>query len=400
MIMRNVAIVGVGITRFGVREASWKDLVLEAGKSLFDDVANLDKKDIDSLFVGAAQPERWVYQTHVAPLVAELLGIEVKRVIARTESACASGQLAIRYAWLSIATGLSDVALVVGVEKMNSKFLNVSQSSMINVGNREFDGANGFTAPPFFAMVAQRHMHLYGTTEEQLAMVRVKNQEYGSQNPYAQFQKKVTVEQVLNSRMVAPPLKLFDCSAITDGAVALLLTSEERAKEFTDTPVWILGGVQHVDAAHTTNQMGELAEWVALRKAAKDLYDMLKITPDDIDIAEVHDCFTISEIIEYEEFGFCKKGEGGKFIEEGESYIGGKVAVNPGGGLLANGHPLGATGTRQAWEIVMQFRGEVPKGRYVDGAELAIAHNLSGMAQLHHIMAYSVNKPRDVKFGR
>lgn len=398
--MRRVAIVGAGITKFGVREASWKDLVQEAGKAVFEDVPNLDKKEIDSLFVGAAQPERWVFQTHVAPLVAELLGINVTRAIARTEVACASGQAAIRYAWLSIATGLSDVALVLGVEKMNTKFMNVSQSSMINVGNREFDGANGFTAPPFFALAAQRHMHDYGTTREQLAMVRVKNAEYGSYNPYAQFQKKVTVEKVLESRMVAPPLTLFDCSAITDGAAALILASQEKARQLTDTPVWILGGVQHVSAAHTTNQMGDLSQWVALRKAAKDLYSMVGIEAKDVDVAEVHDCFTISEIIEYEELGFCRKGEGGKFIEEGESYIGGKVAVNPGGGLLSNGHPLGATGIRQAWEVVMQFRGEVPKERYVDGAEIAIAHNLSGMAQLHHLMAYSVNRPQDVKFGR
>ena len=398
--MRNVAIVGAGITKFGVREAGWKDLVQEAGKAVFDDVPNLDKKEIDSLIVGAAQPERWVNQTHVAPLVAELLGIEVKRVISRTEVACASGQAAIRYAWLAVAVGLSDIAMVVGVEKMNTKFMNFSQSSMINVGNREFDGANGFTAPPFFALVAQRHMHDFGTTREQLAMVRAKNAEYGSYNPYAQFQKKVTVEKVIESRMVAPPLTLFDCSAITDGACALILASEERARQLTDTPVWIAGGVQHVDHAHTTNQMGDLSHWVGLRKAAKDLYEMLNITPDDIDIAEVHDCFTISEILEYEELGFCRKGEGGKFIEEGQSYIGGKVAVNPGGGLLSNGHPLGATGVRQAWEIVMQFRGEVPKERYVDGAELGIAHNLSGMAQLHHIMAYSLKKRSDVRFGR
>ncbi len=398
--MRNVAIVGAGITKFGVREASWKDLVQEAGKAAFDDVPNLDKKEIDSLIVGAAQPERWVNQTHVAPLVAELLGIEVKRVISRTEVACASGQAAIRYAWLAVAMGLSDIAMVVGVEKMNTKFMSFSQSSMINVGNREFDGANGFTAPPFFALVAQRHMHDFGTTREQLALVRVKNAEYGSYNPYAQFQKKVTAEKVIESRMVAPPLTLFDCSAITDGASALILASEEKAKQLTDTPVWIAGGVQHVDYAHTTNQMGDMSHWIGLRKAAKDLYGMLNITPDDIDIAEVHDCFTISEILEYEELGFCRKGEGGKFIEEGESYIGGKVAVNPGGGLLSNGHPLGATGVRQAWEIVMQFRGEVPKERYVDGAEIGIAHNLSGMAQLHHIMAYSLKKRNDVKFGR
>jgi acetyl-CoA C-acetyltransferase len=395
--MRNVAIVGGGITRFGVREVGWKDLVQEAGKAVFDDVSNLDRKDIDSLFVGAAQPERWVYQTHVAPLVAELLGVDVRRVIARTEVACASGQAAIRYAWLSIATGLSDVALVLGVEKMNTKHMNISQTCMVNVGNREFDGVNGFTAPPFFAMVAQRHMHDYGTTKEQMAIVRVKNAKYGVMNPYAQFQKEVTVEKVMGSRMISPPLSLLDCSAMTDGAAALILASEDIARKLTDTPVWIVGGVQVVEHSHTVNQMGDLSEWKTLRKAADELYKMTGIEAKDIDIAEVHDCFTISEIIEYEELGFCKKGEGGKFIEEGESYIGGKVAVNPGGGLLANGHPLGATGIRQAWEILMQFRGEVPEGRYVSGARIAIAHNLSGMAQLHHLMAYSVEKPQNLK---
>ncbi|WP_353739520.1 thiolase domain-containing protein [Archaeoglobus sp.] len=397
--LRNVAIVGAGITNFGRREASWKDLVVEAGKALFDDVPNLDKKDVDSFFIGAAQPERWTYQTHVAPLAAELLGIKPRRVVARTESACASGQIAIRYAWLAVASGLSDVAVVVGVEKMNTKFMNLSQTSMMNVGNREFDTAMGLTAPPYFAMVAQRHMHLYGTTEEQMALVREKAGEYASANPYAQFQKKISKEDVLNSRMVAPPLKLLDCSGITDGAAALLITTEEKAREFTDTPVWILGGIQRT-MANSINEMGEMSDWLSLRYLAKDVYDLFNITPDDIDVAEVHDCFTISEIMEYEELGFCKKGEGGKFIEEGQSYIGGKVAVNPSGGLLANGHPLGATGVRQAWEMVMQFRGEVPDKRYVSGAELGLAHNLSGMAQFHHIMLYSVNRPREVKFGR
>ncbi|RLI84137.1 3-ketoacyl-CoA thiolase [Archaeoglobales archaeon] len=398
--MRNVAIVAAGITKFGVREASWKDLVQEAGKAVFDDCPNLDKKEVDSLFVGASQPERWVYQTHVAPLVAELLGIDARRVISRTEVACASGQAAIRYAWLSIATGLSDVALVLGVEKMTTKFMNLSQTCMVNVGNREFDGPNGFTAPPFFAMVAQRHMLNYGTTKEQLAMIRVKNAKYGSLNPYAQFQKEVTVEKVLGSRMISPPLTLLDCSAMTDGAAAVILVSEERAKDLTDTPVWVLGGVQSVLHSHTVNQMGELSEWLGLRRAAQEFYSLTKLEPEKIDFAEVHDCFTISEIIEYEELGFCKKGEGGKFIEEGQSYIGGKIAVNPGGGLLSNGHPLGATGVRQAWEVVMQFRGEVPKERYVGGAKIAITHNLSGMAQLHHIMGYSIEKPKEVRFGR
>ncbi|NHW44310.1 MAG: 3-ketoacyl-CoA thiolase [Candidatus Verstraetearchaeota archaeon] len=390
--MRKVAIVGAGITKFGRRDANWRDLVVEAGKALFDDVPNLDRNEVDSLFVGSAYPERWANTAHVAPMAAELLGIKPRRIVAKVESACQSGAIAIRYAWLSVASGLSDVAIVLGVEKMTSKFMNLTQSTMYIVGDREFDTVNGFTAPPFFAMVAQRHMHLYGTTREQLAMVRVKAGEYGSENPYAQFNRKVTMEEVLKARLVAPPLGLFDCSGITDGAAALLITSEERARKYTDTPVWILGGFQRT-IHNSINEAGEIADWLSLRQLAKDVYDHFKITPDDIDIAEVHDCFTISEIVEYEELGFCKKGEGGKFIEEGQSYIGGKVAVNPSGGLLACGHPLGATGVRQAWEITMQFRGQVPRKRCVAGAELALAHNLSGLACMHSIMLYSLKKP-------
>jgi len=390
--MRRVAVVGVGITKFGIREASWRDLIQEAWISLLNDVPNLDKKDIDSLFVGAAQPERFVYQSHIAPMVADILGIEVKRMMARIEAACASGQAAIRFAWTAVASGISDIALVIGVEKMNDQDTFHVQSSMINVVDREFDGANGLTAPPFFAMVAQRHMFEYGTTEEQMAMVRVKNSHYGSLNPYAQFQKELSIEDVMRSKPVSPPLKLYDCSAITDGAAAALIVAEEHAKKFTDTPVWILGGIQKCKASNSINSTADFTNWITLKEAANELYKSLNIEPKDIDFAEVHDCFTISEIIIYEELGFCKKGEGGKFIEEGQSYIGGKIPVNPSGGLLSNGHPLGATGVRQLYEIVKQFRGEVPRGRYVGDARIALAHNLSGIASAHHLMVYGVNK--------
>ncbi|MCS7117869.1 MAG: 3-ketoacyl-CoA thiolase [Thaumarchaeota archaeon] len=390
--MRRVAVADVGITKFGVREASWKDLVQEAWVSLLQRSPNLDPRDIDSLFVGSAQPERFVYQSHVAPLVAELLGIRVSKMMARTEAACASGQAAIRFAWSTIAAGLSDVALVVGVEKMNNTDMLHVQSSMIDVADREFDGVNGLTAPPFFAMVAQRHMVEYGTTEEQLALVRVKSSHYSTHNPYAQFQKELSVDDVLNSKMVSPPLKLYDCSAITDGAVVALLVSEDIVRKYTDAPVWIVGGVQRCNSTNSINSLSDFTQWHSLREAANDLYRTYSITPNDLDFAEVHDCFTISEIMIYEELGLCKKGEGGKFIEEGQSHIGGTLPVNPSGGLLSNGHPLGATGLRQLYEAVVQMRGEVPRGRLVNGAELALAHNLSGMAVAHHLMLYSLNK--------
>ncbi|MDI6856100.1 MAG: 3-ketoacyl-CoA thiolase [Candidatus Thermoplasmatota archaeon] len=385
--MRKVAIVGGGLAKFGIRNATWKELAQEAGKAVFDDVKNLAPKDIDSLFVGAAQPERFAFQTHVAPMAAEQLGIFPTRVVARTELACASGQAAIRYAWACIASGLSEIALCVGVEKMNIPNMAEAQTSMTNVLDREWDGVHGASAPPYFAMCAQRHMKEYGTTREQLALVSVKNHHFSTTNPFAQFQKEFTVEKVITGPVVAPPLTLFDCCGITDGAAAVILTSAERAKEFTDVPMYILGSGQSTIGNLVTN-LKSLTTWEPLKVAAKEAFKSAKITVDDIDLAELHDCFTISEIIEYEDFGFCKKGEGGKFIEEGQSNIGGKVAVNTRGGLLGTGHPLGATGIAQAIELLQQFRGDVPKERYVKGAELGLTHNLSGAANMHSVMIY------------
>jgi len=386
--MRKVAIIGGGATRSGKREASWRDLVQEAGKAMFENVNNLSPKDVDSLIVGAAQPERFAFQAHVAPMVAEYLGITPRKILARAELMCASGQAAIRYAWACVASGLADIAVAFGVEKMYMPDMAEAQTNMTCVLDREWDGINGLSAPPIFAMMAQRHMHEFGTTEEQQAKVCVKNHHYSSMNPLAQFPKEVTVQDVLKSLVVAPPLKLLDCSGITDGAAGVVLVPEEDAKKYTDTPMSIVGTGQ-ASIGNVVGNLASLTEWVPLKLAVQEALKSAHITLDDIDIAELHDCFTISEIMEYEAFGWCEKGKGGKLIEDGQSYIGGKVAVNPRGGLLGCGHPLGATAILQALDILQQFRGEVPKGRYVDGAEIALAHNLSGPANVHSVMVYS-----------
>lgn len=386
--MRKVAIVGGGATRCGKRKASWRELAQEAGKAMFESIDNLTPKDVDSLIVGAAQPERFAFQAHVAPMVAEYLGITPKKVIARTELMCASGQAAIRYAWACVATGLADVAVAFGVEKMFMPDMAEAQTNMTCVLDREWDGINGLSAPPFFAMTAQRHMHEYGTTKEQMALVSVKNHHYSTMNPIAQFQKEITVEDVSKSLVVTPPLNLYDCSGITDGAAGMVLVPAEEAKKYTDTPMYIIGSGQ-ANIGNTINNLANITEWIPLKIAAKEALDSAKITLDDIDVAELHDCFTISEIMEYEAFGWCEKGEGGKFIEEGQSHIGGKVAANPRGGLLGCGHPLGATAILQAMDILQQFRASVPKGRLVSNAEIAVAHNLSGPANVHSIMVYS-----------
>ena len=386
--MKKVAIVGGGATRCGKREASWRDLVQEAGKAMFENVANLSPKDVDSLIVGAAQPERFTFQAHVAPMVAEYLGISPRKVLARTELMCASGQAAIRYAWACVASGLSDVAVAFGVEKMFMPDMAEAQTNMTCVLDREWDGVNGLSAPPFFAMTAQRHMYEFGTTKEQMALVSVKNHRYSAMNPLAQFPKEVTVEDVLKSLMISPPLQLLDCSGMTDGAAGVVMVPAEEAKKYTDTPMYVIGSGQ-ANIGNAVGNLASLTDWVPLKLAAEEAFRTSGITLKDVDIAELHDCFTISEIMEYEAFGWCEEGKGGKFIEEGEPYIGGKVAVNPRGGLLGCGHPLGATAILQTFDILQQFRGEVPKGRLVEGAEVAIAHNLSGPANVHSIMVYS-----------
>jgi acetyl-CoA C-acetyltransferase len=385
---RRVAVVGGGCSNFGVRAATWSELVQEAGHAAFAGIRNFDAKDVDSLLVGAAQPERLAFQSHVAPLVAELLGLEPWKVVQRTELACASGQSAIRSAYAAIAAGLSDVAAVVGVEKMNLPSMAEATTSMANVLDRSWDGVHGATAPPFFAMCAQRHMLEYGTTEEQMARVSEKNHRFANTNPTAQFyEKKFAREKLLRLPLVSPPLRLGDCSSMTDGAAGLLLVAEEHARKYTDTPVWVAGTGQHTHF-HNLSGAGSLSTWPGLKAAAQEAMRSARIAPKDIDLAEVHDCFTISEIIEYEEIGFCPKGAGGKFIEDGQSDIGGSVVVNPRGGLLGCGHPLGATGVAQAVEVFQQLQRSVPAARQAPDAEVALVHNLSGSANVHSLMVY------------
>src|SRR3990170_2386598 len=349
--MRKVAIVGVGLTKWGVRQATYKEPVQEAGKDLFDDVENLEKKDVDSLFVGSALVDRLAFQAYPAPLVAEQLGLEPHRMIMRTEMACVSGQAAIRVAYASIASGLSDIALVMGVEKMNVPNMAEAQSSMAAVLDREWDGVNGLNAPPYFAMVAQRHMHEYGTTVEQMAEVSVKNHDFSATNPFAHYPKRVTKEKVLGSFMVAPPLRLLDCSGITDGAAAVLMTHGDLAKTYTDTPVFV-EGLGQSSIGSLVGNLKSLTTWYPLRTAARDALAMAGITIHDVEVAETHDCFTISEIMEYEDLGLCEKGQGGTFIEDGQSRIGGALPLNTPGGLPRGGGPPGAPGGAPAVEGV------------------------------------------------
>ncbi len=385
---RAVAVVGGATTEFGVRPATWEELAQEAGEALFRAVPALRAEDVDSLFLGAAMPERFAFQSHVAPLAAEQMGLRPSRLLQRTELACASGQSAIRSAYAAIASGLSDIAVAVGVEKMNLPSMAEANAAMACVMDRAWDGPAGATAPPFFAMVAQRHMLEHGTTVEQMAAVAEKNHRFANANPHAQFYRKTfSREKLLGLPLVSPPLRLGDCSSMTDGAAAVVLVAEELIRKFPGPIAWVRGTSQYSDF-HNLANAGSLTDWVGLRHASREALRRAKVELSELDLAELHDCFSISEIVEYEALGLCRPGEGGRWAQDGGSDLGGTLPVNTRGGLLGCGHPLGATGIAQAVEVYDQFAARLPAARQVPDPEWALVHNLSGSANVHSVMVY------------
>jgi len=271
---------------------------------------------------------------------------------------------------------MCDVVMVGGVEKMTHRTTPDVTEFLAMASDYPFEQWHGITFPGLYALMATAHMHKYGTTEEQMAMVAVKNHHNGALNPKAHMQREVSLEKAMSSRVIAWPLKLYDCSLITDGASCLILTKPELAKKFTDTPVHIIGSGQASDAIGLYERES-LTTLNAGKLAGQEAYHMAKVEPKDIDVAEVHDCFTIAEIIAYEDLGFCKQGEGGPLMESGATTLRGNIPVNSSGGLKSKGHPVGATGTAQAYEIFLQLTGQAEK-RQIDGAEIGLAHNVGG----------------------
>ncbi len=373
---REVAIIGVGCTKFGeLWSYSFRDIFMEAGVSALED-AGLEGKDIDALYIGNMSGGRFIEQEHLGSLIADYSGLASLHVPStRVEAACASGGLALRQAVLAIASGYHDIVIAGGAEKMTDVDTSTATDALAAAADREWEGVFGATFPALYAMIARLHMHRYGTTQEQLAQVAVKNHYHGSLNPKAQYQNRITVENVLGSNMVAEPLHLLDCSPITDGAAAVVLAPAEDARKYTDTPIYIKASTQASDTI-SLHDRRDITTLDATVTAAKQAYKMAKLEPKDIQVAEVHDCFTIAEICAIEDLGFASKGEGGKLTEEGVTSIGGRLPINTSGGLKACGHPVGATGIKQAVEIVQQLRGEAGK-RQVD-AEIGLTHNVGG----------------------
>ncbi len=375
--MRDVAIIGVGITKFGeLWDKSFRDLIAEAGtKAILD--AGIEGKEIDALFVGSMSPGRFVGQEHVGALVADSSGLHVMNTpTTRVENACASGGLALRQAYISVASGMHDIVVVGGVEKMTDVIGGEATDILAMAADQEWEAFFGVTFPALYAMIARRHMHEYGTTREQLAEVAVKNHDNGLLNPNAHFRRKITVDSVLNATMVADPLTVLDCSPISDGAAALVLAPLDKAKQYTDKIVKIAGSGQASDSL-ALHGREDICTFKATVEAARQAYKQAGVEPKDIDLAEVHDCFTIAEILAIEDLGFVKKGEGGKATEEGRTRIDGDIPINPSGGLKAKGHPVGATGIAQAAEVALQLRGEAGE-RQVKDAEIGLTHNIGG----------------------
>jgi len=372
-----VSIVSAGMSKFGKIDGMYgRELFAEAAKEAFERCPNLNpKKDIKAIFVGM-MGESFEHQGHTGPTAADWAGL-LHIPAYRTESACSSSATALRCGTFAVLSGMADIVMVGGVEKMTHRATVDVTEYLAMASDFPFEQWNGATFPGLFAMVATAHMHEYGTTEQHMAMVAVKNHHHGAMNPKAHMQKEITLEQAMASRVVAWPLKLYDCSLITDGASCLVLTKPDLAKKFTDTPVHIIGSGQASDTIGLYER-DNLTSLKAGKLAAQEAYKMAGITPDKIDVAEVHDCFTIAEIVAYEDLGFCKPGEGGRFIEEGSSQIGGKIAVNTSGGLKAKGHPVGATGTAQAYEIYEQLTAHGER-RQVKGAEIGLTHNIGGL---------------------
>jgi acetyl-CoA C-acetyltransferase len=374
--MRDVAIIGVGMNKqWGeLWEMSLRDVFVEAALAAID---NAGVDHIDSMYVGCMSSGLFCGQEHVGAVMADYLG-QCPVPATRVESACASGGTAVRAGWMEVASGLSDIVLVGGVEKMTDVGGDEATYALATAADQEWEAFSGVTFPGLYAMMAVAHMHRYGTTVRQLAAVAAKNHRNGAKNPRSQFPMAVTVDTVLSSVMVADPLHILDCSPITDGAAAAVLCPADQAKKLAKhgAPVKIIGSGQASDTI-ALHSRSDLTAIESAAKAATTAYMMAGKKPEQIDLCEVHDCFTIAEIIVTEALGLVEKGKGGPAVEAGETDLGGRIPVNPSGGLKSKGHPVGATGAAQIVEVVEQLRGESGE-RQVKDAKVGLTQNMGG----------------------
>jgi len=402
--LQDVAIVGVGHSKFGNRfDVRIEELAWEAVSEALKD-ANLSAKDLEFLVVGCAGG--WSAEALPAVICSEYCGTLPKGSV-RVEAACASGSAALTVAYNFVASGYVDLAMTLGVEKMYESPPPVQIELIGRAGNYFWEFENfGMTFPGYYALHATSYMWKYGLKEEDLAEIAVKNHFYACMNPKAQFKKKITVDDVLQSRYIAWPLKLLDCCPLTDGSAAVILASEKIARKITDTPIWING----IGASTGTGNLSKRDAFLELEysglesavEAAKQAYKKAKIEYSKaakcFDVACVHDCFTIAELMAYEDLGFCKRGEGLNLLREKQTYNGGLIPVNIDGGLKAKGHPIGATGCSMIYTLTKQLLGEYSKiaGREAQATikrGKALAHNIGGTGHYAYVTILSLEKP-------
>jgi len=375
MKLRGVSIIGIGSTPFGVLKGhTLKSMAVNACNEAIKD-AGVAREQIQAFYVGNYISGMVAGQETIAPLIADALGLSKEISATKVEGACCSAAIALRQGYLLIASGLYDFVLVSGVEKMTTASSEKITASLSASIDGELEARSGLTFPGFWALLARAHMQRYGTTIEQIGMVSVKNHKNSMLNPRARFRNKATLEDVMNSKLICDPLKVYDCCPLADGAAAAVLCSSEMAKEYCSKPVEIIASAQ--TSGYSTIQANlDVPSIASTQIAGRQAFEMAGLKPANVDVVELHDCFSPAEIVDSEDLGFFEKGKGGKAVEEGFTQVTGKLPINPSGGLLAKGHPTGATGLGQTYEIVKQLRGE--HENQVKGAEIGLIHNAGG----------------------
>jgi acetyl-CoA C-acetyltransferase len=373
--MRSVAVIGIGKTPFGAfPDRDLRSLAVESAEKCLKN-GHVSPNQVDAFYLGNFAGPSFVGQSHLAPYISTALGI-MDVPSTRFEDACASSGAAFAHAFMAVASGAQDVVLVTGVEKMTSQATPRVAEILAMAGDTSDEGKAGATFPALFALIARRHMYQYGTTREHLAAVAVKNHANGAKNPDAHMKKVITMDQALAGKPISDPLTVYDCSLVSDGAASVLIAPLERAAEFTDKPVRVMGVAQTSDHV-ALNQKCDITTFRAVSTAAAKAYKMAGVTAADIQFAEVHDCFTIAEILAIEDLGFVKKGEGGFYSLAGNTCLRGEKPINTSGGLKSKGHPVGATGVAQICDVVLQIRGEAGE-RQVTRNQIGLAQNLGG----------------------
>jgi acetyl-CoA C-acetyltransferase len=371
--MRPVSVAGTGTTAFGELDAGLKELGITAVSRALRS-CDVEADDVDALYLGNFVAGALEGQEALAPLVADGVGLSGIPAM-KTEGACASSGIAFRQAYRAIRTGEHDVVVAAGVERMTNAETAEFTRALGSAADRETEGATGLTFPGFYGLLLDRYMHEYGATREQVAAVSVKNRHNGVSNPRARFRSEITVDDVLDSRRVADPLRLYDCCPAADGGAAVVLAASDIAGELTAAPLRVLGS-GHATGRSAAYRYDDLTTLEATTAAAESAYQQAGIGPDDVDVVELHDCFSPAEIGDSEDLGFFEKGEGAKAVARGRTAVDGELPINPSGGLLAKGHPVGATGIGQIYEVCKQLRGN--HENQVEGAEIGLAHNLGG----------------------